>query len=218
MDDEAMARLTADIKTHGLQNPIVLFEDKILDGIQRQEACKRAGVEPIYSQFTLLSRVIVKAGPKSYVDSQNFHRRHLTKSQQVERIDKELRKAASTDSVTVTRSVTRDAQTGQVQGSTKNHTGKVIEQAKEAGISESTVKKVLSKLTDVAKSAVKPRKERKKEPQQPIEPEPVYTGSVSQLQVKGDVQRDVKWWAAECNLAQAHLELARKGLAMAKAK
>jgi hypothetical protein len=59
-------------------------------------------------------------------------------------------------------------------------------------------------------------KKRTKEPEQPIPPEPVYTGPVSQPQVNGEVQHSVRWWAAECNVARAHLKIARHGLRLVR--
>jgi hypothetical protein len=32
------------------------------------------------------------------------------------------------------------------------------------------------------------------------------------------VKHDVQWWAAECNLAQAHVRIAREGLRLARSK
>jgi ParB-like nuclease domain len=69
--------LVADIKANGLVEPIVVFEDKILDGRNRYRACLAAGVEPAFCPF-------MGDDPFAYVISLNLRRRHLTAEQKRE--------------------------------------------------------------------------------------------------------------------------------------
>lgn len=74
MDDENLDSLAEDIKANGLQCPIELLDDYIVDGRRRYMACRMAGVKPDF--------VTVKPDdPIAYVVSLNLHRRHLTVSQ-----------------------------------------------------------------------------------------------------------------------------------------
>lgn len=51
LPEEELAELAEDIRTNGLRHPIVMFDDKILDGRNRAAACGRAGVKPTFVQF-----------------------------------------------------------------------------------------------------------------------------------------------------------------------
>jgi hypothetical protein len=66
--------LADDIKANGLRDPIWLYEGKILDGVNRVEACKRAEVEVRAWDYT-------GNDPIGFVLSVNLHRRHLDASQ-----------------------------------------------------------------------------------------------------------------------------------------
>ena len=66
--------LVADIAANGLQHPIVLYDDMVLDGGNRYRACEAAGVEPRFAQFTGQSVV-------GFVLSMNLHRRHIAQGQ-----------------------------------------------------------------------------------------------------------------------------------------
>lgn len=66
--------LSADIKLYGLREPITLYDDEILDGWHRYNACLVAEIEPEFVEFS-------GTDPRQYVISKNGHRRHLTASQ-----------------------------------------------------------------------------------------------------------------------------------------
>lgn len=75
MDDVALAALSRDIKAKGLQEPIVLWEGKILDGRNRLKACARAGIEPRFRELDACD------SPTAAVVSANLFRRHMSVSQ-----------------------------------------------------------------------------------------------------------------------------------------
>jgi len=70
IESEAFDELCEDIKANGLQEPIIIFEGKILDGRNRYLACRRLNIEPRYSDFS--------GDPVALVISRNIKRRHLT--------------------------------------------------------------------------------------------------------------------------------------------
>jgi ParB-like chromosome segregation protein Spo0J len=51
LDSTEFNDLVEDIRAHGLHEPVVLFEDKILDGRNRHRACVAAGVEPAFRPY-----------------------------------------------------------------------------------------------------------------------------------------------------------------------
>ena len=73
-DEDELQNLTDDIRAHGLLDPIVLFEKRILDGRNRAAACESAGVAPRYVEFDGAREEALV-----FVVSHNLKRRHLTK-------------------------------------------------------------------------------------------------------------------------------------------
>lgn len=75
MPDGELDELAADIDTNGLLHPIVLDKDgTLIDGRNRQEACRRAKIEPTYTALN-------GADPVAFIFSSNHKRRHITKGQ-----------------------------------------------------------------------------------------------------------------------------------------
>jgi ParB/Sulfiredoxin domain len=76
MPDEELDDLAADIKEHGLRFPIVLDQDEVLiDGRNRLEACRRAGVEPTFRTLE------PGEDPVAFIVSANLQHRFMTKGQ-----------------------------------------------------------------------------------------------------------------------------------------
>lgn len=75
MSDAELQGLAEDIHEHGLLEPIILLNGKILDGRNRYAACELAGIEPRFLEINDI------ASPTIYVLSRNLCRRHLTVGQ-----------------------------------------------------------------------------------------------------------------------------------------
>jgi N6-adenosine-specific RNA methylase IME4 len=74
MEGQEFDDLVADIKAHGLHEPVVIFRGQILDGRNRYRACVAAGIE-------WQSIPYIGDDPLAYVISLNLKRRHLNESQ-----------------------------------------------------------------------------------------------------------------------------------------
>jgi ParB-like chromosome segregation protein Spo0J len=74
MEGEDFKTLKHDIRDNGQREPIVLYQDKILDGRNRYLACIDLGLEPQTKLFT-------DSDPLRFVISMNIHRRHLSPDQ-----------------------------------------------------------------------------------------------------------------------------------------
>jgi hypothetical protein len=74
LEDEDLDALAGDILINGLNDPIVVYDDQILDGRNRYRACLKVHVEPIFVPYQGDS-------PLNFVISKNLSRRHLSESQ-----------------------------------------------------------------------------------------------------------------------------------------
>lgn len=71
LSDDELDQLADSIRQDGLLQPLVLTPDgALLDGRNRLEACRRAGVEPAF--------VVHDGDPVSFVAAANVHRRHMS--------------------------------------------------------------------------------------------------------------------------------------------
>lgn len=76
MTGDAFSDLVRSVREIGLLEPIVIYQDQILDGRNRSLACRNAQVEPQYIQFVGDDDAALQ-----YAISKNLARRHLTESQ-----------------------------------------------------------------------------------------------------------------------------------------
>jgi len=99
--------LVEDIRKHGLREPISLFEQRIIDGRNRERACIKAGVEPRYHSIEFDNHDAAAA----YVISKNMRRRHLAPKQRRELIEKVLRADPTKSDRQIARAVKVDNKT-----------------------------------------------------------------------------------------------------------
>ena len=76
MTDVAFAEFRADIAQNGLRQPIIVFEDQILEGWHRYRACRDTGTPARFEHFDG-----DEAAARKFVVSANVMRRHLDESQ-----------------------------------------------------------------------------------------------------------------------------------------
>lgn len=74
LSPDELAELAADIKANGLAYPLIVKDGVLIDGRNRREACRVAGVVPTTSELN-------GADPVAYILSTNINRRHMTKGQ-----------------------------------------------------------------------------------------------------------------------------------------
>jgi ParB-like chromosome segregation protein Spo0J len=76
MTEEELSVLAADIRDNGLRQPIIRYEGQVLDGRNRVQACKKAGVAPVFLDYEGDA-----AGALALVESLNVERRDLSAGQ-----------------------------------------------------------------------------------------------------------------------------------------
>jgi len=132
MGQDDFQRFAAGIAARGLDEEIVLYQGKILDGWSRYRACQAVRVEPRFREF---------AGddPMAYVLSKNVERRHMSPVQ-ILKVLEAARPVLEAEAVARKRAGVRDRAVSDL-GKNSSQGGRVSEQiAKMAGVSMATVK------------------------------------------------------------------------------
>ena len=75
LNEADLQELAEDIRQNGLLNPIITLKGQILDGRNRLEACKIAGITPTFKEWD------AEGSPLAWAIAVNLVRRHLTSSQ-----------------------------------------------------------------------------------------------------------------------------------------
>lgn len=177
--------LAADIKLHGLREPITLFEGQILDGWHRYNACMCGSVPMAFVEFD-------EGDPREFVISKNGHRRHLTASQRAAAIVKTMEWRPRGAQPAQIRTSTDSATTEQMAKAA--HVGtSTIEQAKKAedagfGDLVRDGKVSAKKAAEIAKAPAKVQKAAKaalERGETPKLPKPVKTGPIDETEAAG---------------------------------
>ncbi len=135
MGQDDFQRFAAGIAARGLDEEIVLYQGKILDGWSRYRACQAVRVEPRFREF---------AGddPLAYVLAKNVERRHMNPVQ-ILKVLEAARPALEAEAVARKRAALRQGAPPTVDAVGRNSAqrGRVSEQiAQMAGVSKDTVK------------------------------------------------------------------------------
>lgn len=122
MSEAALTELAEDIRENGLINRIVLDPEgrSVVDGRNRQVACRLAGVEP---EFERLDEGV---DPLSFVVSLNVKRRSLTKPQLAIAAARAWAQAESRGEVQTHGGDRTSAQNGHLIGSPRDHFGRLF--------------------------------------------------------------------------------------------
>lgn len=137
MSEDQFVKLIHDIGEHGLLEPIVLYEGKILDGRNRYQACLKLGIEPVFEEAKLGEQSAME-----YALSKNLHRRHLNAAQRAA-LALDLLPALSEQAAERRRWAGKKSEAEHIGNS--NERGEAAERASQlVGLGHSTVEKAIA--------------------------------------------------------------------------
>ncbi len=88
LPEDELRDLADDIKTNGLQQPVVVSDGVLIDGRNRLAACEMAKVDPEFVEMN-------GADPVQFILSANLNRRHMSKGQRATAVAKAVPKEPS---------------------------------------------------------------------------------------------------------------------------
>lgn len=106
MPERDFDAFVADIEKHGVREPVVIYDDMILDGRHRWRACERLGIVVPTVRFTGSAE-----DAERLAESLNRHRRHMTIAQRRELIMQELKRNPTQSDRSIARKVNVTADT-----------------------------------------------------------------------------------------------------------
>jgi hypothetical protein len=150
LDGEEYAAFKADIAVNKQQIPILLFEDKVLDGRNRERVLDELGIEPVYKIFegTAEEAAVV-------ADSLNLQRRHLTPEQKRKVIAIKLKQDPERSDRAIAEEVGADHKTVASVREEKESTGDIPQLTKRKGKDGKTRKKKTSQKKQSKKRMTK---------------------------------------------------------------
>jgi hypothetical protein len=188
MTGDEYQELVDDIKANGLREPIMLFQDKILDGRNRYHACEKLGIDlDLDDPNHFRTFPGDDKAAESFVWSSNFVRRHLTSEQKRELIDKLLNAQPERSDRATAKLAKSDHKTVGARRSELEATGEIPQFDKRVGADRKTRRKETSR----PKSSRRPKgsKPPAKEAAQflPAELRNQTTGALCAALLRGDI-------------------------------
>lgn len=216
IEGDDFAALVADIEAHGLQEKIVRYGGKVLDGRNRFLACQKAKVKPQFRDFKGTDEEAL-----AFAWSANVHRRHLSASQLGIAVTKRatLAVGANQHAQNCAPSQSEAAEDAGISRRTVQHARKVVEQG-----SKALVKAVEADEISVSRAASVvglPKAEQlaaaKAKPELSSEWEPDEEAALEQAEKELAASID-KVMASDDRLAASYAEMKRQAAEIASLK